>query len=314
MKKQQIRKFILKILCFIIITIGFPAILTLAMNGKINSRVYSATESGKYVIINSGNISETMDVENFIPCAIMGQLSIDNDEELLKAFAVILRTYIHNALQDEDSISADSLNIPYFTYDQLESLWDTDFPDNYNRLMKVVSDTSLQVITCNDALISPYYHSVSAGKTRNGNELLDDNFSYLCSVSCPDDTTSADYFKAYYYSNQDFSEEVRSISDDISIDSDAPLSGIQIVSRDSAGYVLDMNIGGVIVAAMDFYSALNLNSPSFMIEEYNGGIRISTYGAGHGFGLSLNYAACLSSSGSSYIEILNYFYTNIKIS
>ena len=58
---------------------------------------------------------------------------------------------------------------------------------------------------------------------------------------------------------------------------------------------------------------MNINSPSFMIEEYNGGVRIATYGKGHGLGVSLCYASVLAKKGSSYKEILNYFYTNIDI-
>lgn len=313
MRNRRLRKQLLKILIFIFITIGFPAVMTLIMNGKIQQRIYSAAESGKYVIINNAGITETLDVEDFIPCAVMGQLSIDNDEELLKSFAVIMRTYICSALGNENSIPAENLNIPYITYDEMESMWGDDFPENYNALMKIVSDTSLVTISNNDSLISPYYHSVSGGKTRNGTEVMGEEYSYLCSVSCPDDSESSEYFKAYYYTNEEFAKKCRAIDNNISIDNNAPLETVQIISRDSAGYVLDMSIGGVSINGTRFYEAMQINSPSFMIEEYNDGVRITTYGAGHGLGVSLNYAAVLAAKGSSYIEILNYFYTNVEI-
>lgn len=314
MRKRYLRKQLLKALVFVIITICFPAAVTLIMNGKKPQRVYSASESGKYVIINNEGFTETLDVEDFIPCAIMGQLSINNDEELLKCFAVIIRTYIYSALGNENSIPVQNLNIPYITYDEMETIWEDDFPKNYNTLMKIAADTSLETITCNNMLISPYYHSVSGGKTRNGSEVMNDMYSYLCSVNCPDDTASPEYFKAYYYTNEEFAQKVRTIDNNISIDISAPLETVQIVSRDSAGYVLDISIGGINIDSTKFYEAMQINSPSFIIEEYNGGIRITTYGCGHGLGLSLNYAAVLAANGSSYTEILNYFYTNIKIS
>lgn len=195
----------------------------------------------------------------------------------------------------------------------MEKLWEDNFPDNYNKLMKIVSDTSLVTITCNGSLISPYYHGVSAGKTRSGTEVMSENFSYLCSVNCPDDTSSPDYFKAYYYSYKEFAGKIRSIDKNISIDDNAPLENVQIISRDSAGYVLNMSVGGISIDGTRFYEAMGINSPSFMIEEYDGGVRITTYGLGHGLGVSLNYASSLAAKGSSYIEILHYFYTNTEI-
>lgn len=314
MPPHHIKKIILHILLFVAATLAIPTVITLLFGEKSESRIYKASDSGKYVTLESNGVTEKMDVEEFIPCAIMGQLSIENEEELLKTFAVIMRTYIYKEMGENNTIAADSLNIPYMSYSDMEALWEDAFPDNYNRLMKIMSNTSLEVMTYNDTLIAPYYHSTSCGNTRAGSEVLGDEFSYMCAASCPDDKSSTDYFKAYYYENDEFANLVRAMDSEILIDDAAPLENVQIVSRDSSGYVLDMNIGNRTINGTVFYEAMNINSPSFMIEEYNGGIRITTYGKGHGLGVSLCYASMLAENGSSYKEILNYFYTGIKIS
>ena len=314
MPPNHIRKAIFKILLFIIITLTIPTAFTLFWGKKTEGRIYKASDSGRFVTVEINGITERMDVEDFIPCAVMGQLSIENEEELLKTFAVIIRTYIYKEMGDKNSISAGELNIPYISYSDMEALWEDKFPDNYNYLMKIMSNTSLEVITSNDAVISPYYHSISCGNTRSGNEVLGEEFSYMCSASCPEDKASAEYFKAYYYENAEFAGLVRKIDSEITIDESSPLETVQIVSRDGAGYVMDMTIGNRTINGTSFYEAMNINSPSFMIEEYNGGVRITTYGKGHGLGVSLCYASVLAENGSSYKEILNYFYTNIYIS
>lgn len=311
--KHHIRRTLLRLLIFVFITLGFPAVVTLLLNGRLSERVYSAAESGKSVVLDNGKITETLDVENFLPCAVMGQLSIENDEELLKSFAVIMRTYIFSVMGAETSIPVSSLDIPYVTYDELETLWGDDFPANYNRLMKIVSDTSLKTLYCGDIMISPYYHSVSAGTTRAGSEVLGESYSYLCAAKCPNDSASPDYFKAYYYTNEEFASLVRLMDERISVDPASPLENLQIISRDSSGYVLEMSVGGITFDGTQFYEKAKINSPSFMIEEYNGGVRISTYGKGHGLGLSLNHAASMAAGGSSYQEILHYFYTDVEI-
>ncbi len=313
MKKHIIRKKIFKILSLVIITVMLPTIITLALGQNGTSKTYHTTSSGKYVTISDKQINERLDVEDFIGCAIMGQLEIESEEELQKAFAVILRTYIVGKIGNSSEISADKLDIPYITYSELESLWGDDFPTNYNKLQKVISDTSLQTILCDNELISPYYHSISSGATRNGDEVLGDGYPYLRSVSSLSDSTSSDFFKSYYFSNEDFTNLVRKINSSISIDSNAPLVNLQIVSRCSASYVLELSIGGISISGLEFANALSLNSPNFQIEEFDDGIRVTTNGVGHGLGLSLFGSAALAEKGSSYIEILNYYYSNITI-
>ena len=44
------------------------------------------------------------------------------------------------------------------------------------------------------------------------------------------------------------------------------------------------------------------------IEEYEKGIRITTKGVGHGFGMSLTYGAGLAGEGKNWKEILERFY------
>lgn len=314
MAARYVRRVVLRVLLFVGVTLFIPTAFTLMFGKKTEGRIYKAADSGRFVVVEKNGITENMDVEDFIPCAVMGQLSIENAEELLKSFAVIMRTYIYKAMGERESIEAKELNVPYLTYSELEALWEEDFPDNYNRLMKIMDNTSLEVLTYNNAVISPYYHSISGGNTRSGNEVLGEEYSYMCSASCPEDKASEEYFKAYYYDNKEFAQLVRGIDSEIIIDEEAPLENVQIVSRDGAGYVMDMNIGNRTINGTVFYEAMNINSPSFMIEEYNGGVRITTYGKGHGLGVSLCYASVLAKNGSSYKEILNYFYTNIEFS
>ncbi len=151
---------------------AFPTIATLFLNKNSNTdKVYTTKDSGKTVTVTENNTSKTLDVEEFIPCALMGQLSIDNNEELLKAFAIVLRTLIYSKFSDEtSSVDAASLDLPYMTYEDMEETWKDNFVDNLNKLNKVMEETGLLVLKYNDTLIQPYYHSISAGVTRESSE------------------------------------------------------------------------------------------------------------------------------------------------
>ena len=289
---------------------AFPTIATLFLNKNSNTdKVYTTKDSGKTVTVTENNTSKTLDVEEFIPCALMGQLSIDNNEELLKAFAIVLRTLIYSKFSDEtSSVDAASLDLPYMTYEDMEETWKDNFVDNLNKLNKVMEETGLLVLKYNDTLIQPYYHSISAGVTRESSE------EYIVPVDCPDDRENEKYLHTSVYSYETFINTVKELNSEIVLSADAPLEAFQIVSKDNAGYITELQIGGISVDVNAFLEKFSLSSLCFEVDEYNGGIRIITKGVGHGYGLSLNTAQIMGESGKNCNEILNTFYSGAVIS
>lgn len=304
MHKHYFGKKIFYTLLIIAFCIGFPTAVTLFMN-KDNSntdKVYTARSSGKSISITEDKNTQVLDVEEFIPCAIMGQLSINNNEELLKAFAIVLRTYIYSKFSDENTIEISALDLPYISYDDMKEAWKDDFADNLNKLNKIMEETSLMVLKYNDVLIQPYYHSLSAGITRERNE------EYITAVECASDREDKKYLQTSVYSYEAFISTIKEINSDIVLSAESPLEGFQIVSKDNAGYITELQIGGVSVDVNTFSDKFSLSSQCFEIDEYNGGIRIITKGVGHGYGMSLHSAEILGQSGKNYNEILSTFY------
>lgn len=288
---------------------AFPTIATLFFNkNPSTNKVYTTKSSGKTITITKNAATKTLDAEEFIPCALMGQLSINNNEEVLKAFAIVLRTLIYSKFSDETtSIDAASLDLPYMTYDDMEETWKDNFVDNLNKLNKVIDETSLLVLKYNDILIHPYYHSLSAGITRENSE------EYIVPVDCPDDRENEKYLHTSVYSYESFIDTIKELNAEIVLSAEAPLETVQIVSKDNAGYITELQIGGVSVDVNAFAEKFALSSSCFEIDEYNGGIRIITKGVGHGYGMSLNTAEIMGESGKSYNEILNVFYQGAVI-
>ena len=59
-------------------------------------------------------------------------------------------------------------------------------------------------------------------------------------------------------------------------------------------------------------AALGLNSACFYLSELEGKIRIVTKGIGHGLGFSQYGAEQMAKRGSSYRELLQYYYRDVK--
>lgn len=309
MHRHIYRKKILYTLLIIVFCLGFPALTTLFLSrGNSGQNIHTPAASGKYVTITDGTATESLDVEEFIPCAMMSQISINDSEEFLKAFSIVLRTCIYEKLSNKTTIDASALDLPYMTYDEMKDTWKDDFAANLNKLNKITEETALIVITGNNTLIHPYYHPLSSGTTRQGAE------SYIQPADCSPDLENPDYLQTSVYSIEAFLSSLKEINPEISLSSSSPLESFQIISRDNAGYVTELQIGGTAIDISEFCDKFALASQCFEVDEYNGGIRIITKGVGHGYGMSLYTAGQMARDGKSCTDILNYFYAGTAIS
>ena len=309
-------RFIFKCFGILLIFLWIPTVIILMFGGKNNENVYSAKSSGKSVIIDGvgGAGTYELDVEEYIVCAVAAQMSPEEEEELLKAFAIIIRTHISRLMGDKTTINASEINLPYVSYNDMQNSWKKNFTAYYNKLNKSVSDTYMQVVMCNGELIVPYFHSLSSGATRNGNEVAAiGDVPYLKSVTSKDDIVNEKYLSMKTFEYSEFAQMLKKYRESIIISPENPLEVVSIVERDSAGYVKNIQVGSTLLTGDEFMECFSLASPNFVVEEYDGKVRVTTKGNGHGLGLSINGAKHMAYGGKSYKEILMYYYTDIEV-
>ena len=83
---------------------------------------------------------------------------------------------------------------------------------------------------------------------------------------------------------------------------------MDITNKDKMGYLITIKIGDTKISGDMFRKALGLNSLCIDIDKYEKGLRITTKGQGHGFGMSLSYAKKMAENGKDWHEILKTFY------
>ena len=95
MHRHIYRKKIFSALLILLFCFGFPTMITLVFGSKSGFRPgTSFVSSGRSIVLTTENTKETYDIEEFLPCLLMGQASIDDNEAFLEAFAIVLRTYV----------------------------------------------------------------------------------------------------------------------------------------------------------------------------------------------------------------------------
>ena len=313
------------------------------INNKVNPKKLQIEKMGKQVVIKETDYSTTMDVEAFIPCVIMAQMSIDSPKEALNAQSVVIRTYILNKMQNKHSIDAKELGLPYISYQKMRENWYEEykkenilsrwgmfytvsglgksnvFDEKMEKISNVMKKTKGKVMKNKGKLILPLFHNTSNGNTRNLSKILGEDFSYYKSVKCESDSKSENFLSVRFFTLENFLDQLKTegiiiykekkeLSNLKDIDISSFVSNIDCSNRDEVGYQIWIKIYDTKVEADKFAKALNLNSTSMEIKEYEKGIRIETKGNGHGVGLSMDYARKLAMKGADWKEILKTFY------
>ena len=137
-------------------------------------------------------------------------------------------------------------------------------------------------------------------------------------MDCPEDMEAADFEETRSFSYEEAAAAINSIPEgDTGPRQIAPQElpeGIQIISRDPAGYVEEIQIGGFVFTGEEIQYALGLSSSCFFAGASEDGLRFTVKGKGHGYGLSQYTANEKAKDGWTADDILGYFYKNIVIS
>lgn len=284
--RQKLKKFG----CYLIIIILLPYVVTVFLNGP--SIETSAPTDDTYVKVKQGEREVEMDIEDYCIGKIAKEIPASYEEETLKTQAVLVRTSVYRDIKETGSSTV--LKDGFWTEKEMEKNWGSArFSGYYRKIKNAWEDTEGQVLTYEDELAYAPFTRMSNGSTRDGKEALgSDDYPYLKIKDCPLDVEAKD--------------QVQTISVE---DMDA-----EVAETDTAGYVTSVKVGDKTINGEEFRDTYDLESSCFTLQKYDGKMRITTRGIGHGLGLSQYTANEMAKEGRSMEDILDYFFeeTDIK--
>ena len=236
-----------------------------------------------------GNVNRTAETEedaDMLFCIVAKEISADAPEECIKAQCVIARTNLKAAEEMGTELPGS------VTMGELQELWGDYFSEAEGKIREAIQETDGETLQYRHHYIYAAYHAVSAGNTRNMEELYpDSDMPYLSGVACYEDAQAPDYLSVLYLDQE-----------------------ITIEEKDSAGYVTKAQMNGKSYTGEELRGELGLKSANFTVTELEPGkIRIVTKGHGHGFGLSQYTAQKMAEKGEDYRKILQYFFPGTEL-
>jgi stage II sporulation protein D len=247
-------------------------------------------------------------IEDYLRGVLAMEVSARWHPEVLKVQAVISRTYA--LFKKEESAGKD--------YDLVATLWDQVYGGRGAedpRTDAAIEATRGEVLTYEGAIVFAVFHSTSSGATEDSGERWSVDLPYLKGVSCPRDQESP-YYRWEKRIGLDAVEEGL-LRSGFSIGALATLTPL---SYSKAGRVLMVRIlhskGELILRADDLRRAIGttlLPSTAFDLVDFGKDLVFDGRGYGHGVGLCQWGAKVLAENGSSYPEILKYYYPGVSL-
>lgn len=278
-----------------------------------------ASGSGMYQEVNSSAEDDSLITEipwkDYFVGILAREVPVDSDIEFLRAQAVLVRTKLYQDLdsQASDNLEPKILDIPYLTRQDLEEkLGGSNIDSFYTHLTEAMEATGNQVLFYQDHYAWAPFHQSSNGMTRSAQEVLGtDTYPYLASKECPLDKEAEDEMQITTFEYKEVQTKCQPFLVAVAEEDAArtyEAADFEIISYDSAGYVMQMRIGDTICTGDQFRDALSLTSSAFSLKDADGKLKITTMGKGHGLGLSQWTAQNMALSGKSYEEILQFFF------
>lgn len=283
-------------------------------------------------------------LEDYVVGVVAAEMPANFHPEALKAQAVCARTYmlkrlVAGGVANSPHPGADVSDDPrqgqgWVSREELRERWTTwDYYRNYYKIKRAVDATEGLVLTFEDQLIDPLYHSSCGGATENSEDVWKFRVPYLRSVTCPYCT---DPYPAERrtFTLEDVDEALGTDLAAVAVAAaaaaaevptgagggtphtkaaNAAVPLIEVLEYTSTGRPKLLSFNGRTVTATTVRERLGLRSTNFTPAIEGGQLILETSGHGHGVGLCQYGTRGLAEAGHGFRDILEHYYTGVRI-
>ncbi|WP_225999680.1 stage II sporulation protein D [Paenibacillus sp. BJ-4] len=285
--------------------------------------VPAVAEPDVRVYVTSTGRTETLPLEEYIVGVVAAEMPPSFEGEALKAQAIAARTFITRRLLADDTsgtpAGADVTDTvkhqAYISKAKLAREWGhSGKATELAKIRQAVHDTKDTIMVYEGKPITASFFSTSNGYTENSEDVWAKAVPYLRSVSSPWDKQLAPrYTETITLSRQ-------SVFDRLGLSRAAMAAStggestpeIQVLSKTEGHRIKKIEVGGTVFTGPEIRNKLGLRSAEFTWRTEGNKIAITTYGYGHGVGMSQWGANGMAKEGYTATQILLHYYTGIS--
>lgn len=270
---------------------------------------------------------ETLPLEQYVTGVLAAEMPANFELEALKAQAIAARTFIVRRLAANDTSGvpggkADVLDTvdhqAYLSKETLEQWKDKGKARELSKLERAIQETRGIVMTYQGKPITASFFSASGGYTENSEEYWSLRVPYLRSVPSPWDSVANPNNEetVTFKLNEVFSKLGQTVpAVPVSAGGSKSLTSgnlFRVNSFTSGQRVKEIKMGDKVYTGREIREKLGLRSSQFKIQYDGTNVKITTYGYGHGVGMSQWGANGMAQKGYTTTQILKHYYTGIS--
>lgn len=283
------------VLCIFCLPQKTPAPLSIQVkstsDGSVPLRIFDS----------QAEVIRILPLEEYVLCALAGEMPAGFEMQALCAQAVACRTYALYLAKNGGcsahpgaDICTDSAHCQaYLSREARAQSWGEQAAQHESTLTRAVELTRGQVLTYDGQLLLALYHANAGGQTADCVSVFAQDLPYLKSVS----SSEAPAVREHYFTQAQWAAFFGANAQ------------IQILSRDASGRVAQVRAGDQTMSGAALRTRLSLSSTRFTVTQNTQGVYFSCVGSGHGVGMSQQGANALAKEGFSYEQILSHYYT-----
>lgn len=274
------------------------------------------------VLDTGSNTVLTVPVRDYVLGSVASEMPITWPDEALQAQAVASHSYAlyQKSHTDRSSLSGAFLSADparregFMTEEVLRSYWGDAYSENYARLSALVDEVLDQILLYDGEPAAACYHAISNGHTEASQNVWEQTLPYLQGVDSPTDRTNPDC-EAHFTLTRPQMEHLLAVAFPDYALPDDPSDWFGAQEYTDAGYVARIQVAGQWVRGTVLRRVLALRSACFSIEwqPTEEQFILTTWGYGHGVGLSQYGAHAMAAGGSSWAEILAHYFPGTEL-
>ncbi len=266
-----------------------------------------------------------LNYEDYILGIVSNEISPDYNIEAIKAQTVAVRSFVLNKIYCSNKNTYDlhkgaqlcnsSHCINWCTFDKTVMKWNNQKRNEYKEKFRTaLSETTGEYISYNSAPAITFWHKISHGKTENSLDILGHEYPYHKSVPSEFDKKAPGYITRVIYTKDAFGTIMSGLGIRMLNTNNISNDMLGEITRTPGGCVTEIQILNHTYSGQEIMNAFKLNSTFFTIVVDDLNVVFEVKGCGHNVGLSQYGANIMAITGSSYKDILNYYYPNAIIS
>ena len=251
-------------------------------------------------------------------CGVVGaEVPAENHKETLKAQAVAAYTYYLNKKGQSNNKDYDITDSPktdqaYISDSAAKTLWKNNYDAYTKKITEAVGEVFLEYIAFEDKPILAVYHNISGGRTESAENVWGKAYPYLVPVESVGDVLSSNYLSKATIAEDKLKKKLQSV--DITVpEALEPGDWFSDIKRSESGTVLTASVCGTQVSGTKLRSLLGLKSANLEVAYSDEKFTFTVKGHGHLVGMSQCGAEFMANQGSTYKEILLWYYKGCEI-